>query len=314
MSRLDGLRGALSRLGSQPVAIDDTRAGAVLSIVTDLGRGVSISDDRLRAAFRGAKDNAGRNISYVPLGSEGKIFAIISARGVALYDFDWQPHCFSTRQLAQTISELAADPAISGCAIIFDTPGGAVTGTAEASAAIFAARRQKRIVGIIDPLCASAGYWLASQCSRIIAVPSADVGSVGVFMMHTDISKMLDNVGVKPTFIYADASPHKVEGNSYEPLKREAFDYYKSEINVVMNDFLAAIARGRGIHTESVQRLFGGGRTMSAALARQAGMIDAIATPDAAIQMALKPISNIPLNTKDARRRRLKLLEHGYGQ
>jgi hypothetical protein len=50
-------------------------------------------------------------------------------------------------------------------------------------------------------MAASAGYWLASQCTEIIATPSGDVGSVGVYMCHTDYSTMNDRIGIKPTYV-----------------------------------------------------------------------------------------------------------------
>lgn len=161
--------------------------------------------------------------------------AVLSVRGVALYDLEYQPFCFSTRKLASSVTDLANDPSVSAILLDISTPGGAVTGTAEAGNAIFAARSHKPILAIVNPLCASAGYWLASQASQIVAIPSADVGSIGVFQLHLDQSGLLENVGIKPTFIFA--GPHKVEANPFEPLSAAAKQFLQGEVDRIYSDF-----------------------------------------------------------------------------
>ena len=116
----------------------------------------------------------------IPAGKGGKATALVSARGVALYDVEFQPYCFSTLLLGQTVTALANDPEVGTVIVDIDSPGGLVTGTPEAGDAIFAARSGAQVVALINPLAASAAYWLASQAAEVVAVPSADVGSIGV--------------------------------------------------------------------------------------------------------------------------------------
>ncbi|WP_375779086.1 hypothetical protein ACE103_08635 [Bradyrhizobium sp. ma5] len=71
------------------------------------------------------------------------------------------------------------------------TAGGQVTGTPEAADAISETRSMKPISGIVDPLAASAGFWIAAQRSELIGVPSSDLGSIGVCMLHIESSKLL---------------------------------------------------------------------------------------------------------------------------
>ena len=52
---------------------------------------------------------------------------------------------------------------------------------------------------IVEGTAASAAYWLANQAGNITLTPSGEVGSVGVRMMHVDMSKMLENDGIKVT-------------------------------------------------------------------------------------------------------------------
>lgn len=268
----------------------DMRQGfgaAIAPLLEQVMRGDRVHDRDIYAAFASDDSDFERRDKIaaalatplvIPAGRGGKATALVSVRGIATYDLEYAPLCFSTLLLAQTVTALANDPEIGTVILDIDSPGGVVTGTQEAADAIFAARKGANIVAMVNPLSASAAYWIASQAQEIVAVPSADIGSVGVFMMHTDCSKMMEEAGVKPTFIFAKDSPYKVEGNMYEPLGEEAKAYYQSEVDVIMAMFVKSIARGRGVPSSKVLSDFGQGRTMSAPDAKAAGMIDRVAT------------------------------------
>jgi ClpP class serine protease len=95
-----------------------------------------------------------------------------------------------TGRLADRVREFGADPKIGAIVLNMMTPGGLVYGTAEAGDAIFEVRQSKPIVAVANNwMVASAGYWLATQASEFYASPSSDVGSVGVYAGHTDMSR-----------------------------------------------------------------------------------------------------------------------------
>jgi signal peptide peptidase SppA len=234
-----------------------------------------------------------------PSAKAGKYTALVSLHGVALYDLEYQPYCFSTLLLSQIMESLANDPSVDTIVLDINTPGGHVTGTQEAADAVYKAARRKQVIGIINPLCASAGYWIGSQCTKLIAVPSADVGSIGVFMCHYDCSAMLADAGVKPTFIFA--GEYKTEGNSLEPLSADALQFYQSEVNQTYDDFLTAVARGRGLTKDIVLEKFGKGRCYGAPMAKRIGMVDEIAT----IKLALQSVGlTMEMPEEGGRRRR----------
>lgn len=289
----------------------DVRSGygaALSGLFERIGRGQKVYDSEIREMMTGRAEaddaegkaervrlNAGPTI--VPGSKTGKFTAMISMHGVAMYDSEWQPYCFSTLLLSQVMGRLAADPQIETIVLDIDTPGGMVTGTQEAADAVYAAAKKKRVIGLVNPLCASAGYWIASQCTEIVGVPSADIGSIGVFMCHYDCSAMLADAGIKPTYIFA--GEYKVEGNSSEPLSEDGKAWFQSEVDQTYRDFIAAVARGRGMKPEAVIEKFGKGRCFSAPMAKKVGMIDSIST----IQGALASWG-VPDLAQEANRRR----------
>lgn len=283
--------------------------GAALSgLFERIGRGQKVYDSEIREMMTGraeADDEEGKaervrlaaGPTIVPGAKTGKFTALVSLHGVAMYDSEYQPYCFSTLLLSQIMGRLAADPQIEKIVLDIDTPGGMVTGTQEAADAVWAARKKKPVIGLVNPLCASAGYWIASQCTEIIGVPSADIGSIGVFMCHYDCSAMLADAGIKPTYIFA--GEYKTEGNSSEPLSDDGKAWFQSEVDGTYSDFIAAVARGRGVTSQAVIDKFGKGRCFSALMAKKVGMIDSIST----IQGALASWG-VPDLAQEANRRR----------
>lgn len=271
--------------------VRDGHGAAISGVLERVIRGHRVHDAELTEVFAYDADeddeprpqrvgiSAGPQV--FPGAGAGKGVALITMRGIALYDLEYQPYCFSTLLFAQTITALGNDPEIGTIIIDVDTPGGAVTGTAEAGDAVFAAREKKKVIALVNPLCASAGYWIASQATQIVAVPSADIGSIGVFMMHADCSVMMEQAGIKPTFIFA--GEHKVDGNPYQPLSDDARANWQDEVDTIYAAFLAAVARGRGTTVADVKANFGQGRTLMAPAAKKVGMIDAVSTLDGAL-------------------------------
>ncbi|CAN7313103.1 S49 family peptidase [Bradyrhizobium sp. LjRoot220] len=313
MSALDPLRDALRCVAGQLVALDQRHAPMLTNIVAELAQGIDVSDQTLKGLGRGEFESFSFRSApqMVPLaGGSGKSLAIVSVKGLALYELDFPPYAFSTRVLAQTLTELSEDRSVGAIVLDLNTPGGQVTGTPEASDAVWAVAKRKPVVGIVNPLCASAGYWIGSQCSKLIGVPSGDIGSIGVFMCHVDYSGALARAGVKATFIFA--GEHKTEGNPTEPLSDKARAFLQSEVDQTYADFLAAVARGRNTSSAVVRSQFGGGRCFSAPVAKRVGMIDEINTPSLALQSVAslgRMIAFVaPLQmTAEARRRRLAL-------
>jgi HK97 family phage major capsid protein len=165
----------------------------------------------------------------------------------------------------------------------FDSPGGSVYGIHEFAQEIFDARgKGKQIIAQIDPLCASAAYYLASQCDEIVMTPSGEVGSIGVRTMHQDLSKALEMKGIKITHI--SAGKFKTEGNPTEPLSEEGFAYQQQRVDDYYGAFVETVARGRGVSALEVKEGMGEGRVVGAADAKKLKMIDRIATLDETLQ------------------------------
>lgn len=180
----------------------------------------------------------------------------------------------------------AGDASVGGIVLDIDSPGGNVAMVPETVSMIHAARSADRpIVAVANTMCCSAAYWIGTAADELVATPSATVGSIGVYMLHRDMSERMAAEGIKATFL--SQGPRKVEGNPFEPLDDVARAAMLSEVRETYDVFTADVAKARGVPVsvvradpEAAERHFGGGRSYGATRALSLGMIDGIATLD----------------------------------
>ncbi len=184
------------------------------------------------------------------------------------------------------------DPTVGAILMPIDSPGGSVYGVQELCDTIMAARDVKPVVAIANSLAASAAYWIGSAASEFYCTPSGEVGSIGVFQPHMDISGMLSQMGVKQTLI--SAGKYKVEGNPFGPLDDDAMSFLQSRVDDYYNAFVSAVAAGRGVKEDAVRNGMGQGRVLGAAAAQQQKMIDGVATIPQVVSAMQKRMNAAP--------------------
>lgn len=190
----------------------------------------------------------------------------------------------STDAIANEVRSAAADPSVDAIVLEIDSPGGEVFGITEAAAAIREAGKVKPVVAHANSVAASAGYWLFSAASEGWVTPGGQIGSVGVYCLHVDASKAIEDMGEKWTFV--SAGKFKVEGNPAEPLSDEARLSMQASVNRYYEMFTADVAKGRRVSLKRVQGGFGEGRMLGAQAAVEEKMADGVATLEQAIARA----------------------------
>lgn len=182
----------------------------------------------------------------------------------------------AAESFARQFRASVADSNVGAIVIDINSPGGSVQGIEELAREIFNARGAKPIIAVANHLAASAAYWIGAAAGEFIATPSAEVGSIGVFAQHDDISQALEQAGVKVTLI--SAGRFKVEASPYEPLGDTARRAIQARVDDYFAMFAGSVARGRGVSAATVREGFGQGRAVGAQQAWALGMVDRIAT------------------------------------
>ena len=205
------------------------------------------------------------------------VLGIIAQRASEVDDISG-PGATSIEKLTNRFRSARDDASVRATVFDFDSPGGGVYGVQELADEIRAARGTKPMVSVANSLAASAAYWLASAADEVSVVPSGEVGSIGVYGAHEDLSGMLEKEGVKVTLI--SAGKFKVEGNPFEPLSEDARAYWQARVDEYYDAFAGGVAKSRGMPRSKVEKDFGQGRVVGAKAALEAGMVDRIETLD----------------------------------
>lgn len=263
----------LSAVASTKWAILPEKLETICALLNSRAAGIAATKEEIQAAMMGQDSvYAGEPVSSVAV---LPVYGVVSQRMTLMAEF-----CggFSCHSLTTDLRAAVADPAIKTIVLDIDSPGGSVTGVPELCAEILKLREQKEIIAVSNGMAASAAYWIAASCSKIVVTPSGEVGSIGVYQMHQDVSGALDKAGVAISFI--KAGQFKTDGNPYEPLSDSARTDMQDGVNAFYEMFVEGVAAGRGVSVEKVKADFGQGRMLMAKDAVAAGMADSIATLD----------------------------------
>jgi signal peptide peptidase SppA len=213
----------------------------------------------------------------------------------------------STAAIAAEIRAATLEPTVDAVVLEIDSPGGEVFGVPEAWSSIRESAKRKPIVAHANSVAASAALYLASAASEFWITPGGQAGSVGVYALHVDMSKALEQMGEAWDFVVATKSPYKIEGNPVGPLTDEARDHVQKDVDRYMVMFIRDLAKGRGISEKRVEEDFGGGRMLSPSEAVAAKMADGIATFEQVVGRAAQLAETGPVRKFRAEADRLEI-------
>ena len=194
----------------------------------------------------------------------------------------------------------ANDPEVGRIVYAVHSPGGSAFGVGEAAAALREVSKTKPTVAAVTYLSASAAYWLSSAQREIVAAPSALIGSVGVRVTHMDVSKALDDMGIRMTELSMPES--KSDLSPYKPLSDTARAELMRTVEDIYGVFAADISSARRIDMGKDGEQYG--RVHPASHAKSIGMVDRVATFEAILGESAPPA-----DLTATRRARLAILE-----
>jgi len=274
-----------------PWAILPGKLAAIKSLLTLRSAGLTLTAEDIRARLGG--DPPERQDPRI----NGMGVGVLPITGVIAQRMDLFSEISggtSTDALAADFRTMRDNPKVKAIVFAVDSPGGGVYGVDELAAEIRAARGIKPMVAVADSVAASAAYWLASAADEIVVTPGGQVGSIGVFTAHDDMSQMLGELGVKTTLI--SAGKYKVEGNPFEPLDPDAKAAMQATVDQYYGRFVGAVAAGRRVSAAAVKAGYGQGRMLTSEDALAAGLVDRIDTFDATLARVSAQVAVSSLN------------------
>lgn len=283
-------------------AMEPEKLAAVVSFLAHQASGEKLSAEEIEAkiAPATARSVARREgaVAIVPLRG------VIANRAPLMNDLSSGGGA-SNEAFQRSFIEARDDPSVKAIIIDGDTPGGAVLGTDESAELIYSSRGSKPIIAQVNAFAASAGYWILSAADEIVVTPSGEVGSIGVYTVHEDISVALEKLGVKRTLI--GAGKFKGELAPFAPLGEDALAYTQSRVDAYYDMFVGRVAKGRNLTVADVNNRFGQGRMVGAKDALARGMVDRIATMDETLARFTVPAASPTGGTSALQRRKRAL-------
>lgn len=261
----------LMAVASEYWAIDEDKFDQIVSFLALQASGEKFSSEELQARISRQTE---RDVAR----QEGAV-AVLPFRGVLANRMSMMGDISggtSYEGFARTFDRAVADPDVKAIILDVDSPGGVVSGVDELSQRIFSARGSKPIIAHVNATGASAAYWSITGADEIILSPSAEVGSIGVMMVHDDVSAALEKAGVKRTLI--SAGKYKGEGAPFQPLGEEAREFRMQRAEFYYDKFVNRVAANRGVSASTVKSGFGQGRMVTAEDAVAQKMADGIAS------------------------------------
>lgn len=269
-------------LFNTPVALNEGQAHLLAALVESQGMGAALQqalyDDGDVVQPSARRGDAG----YDMLGD----CALIQATGLLVHKSGMLRPCWGIcgyDGLRQAFLTAQHDAAVERIAVLYNSPGGAVSGVFDLADTMFETRGVKPVWAILDESAQSSAYALASAADKVIVPRTGAVGSIGVYIMHVDVSEALAKAGIKVTFV--KKGELKVDGKSEIPLTDRAIADMQAAVNKSGALFDELVARNRRIAVERVTGFEGVSFMGEDGVA--AGLADAVMSPAAAFQALL---------------------------
>ncbi len=184
------------------------------------------------------------------------------------------------------IESFAADADCRGIMLYLNSPGGSVYGTDEVYRALLDYKQQtgNPVYAWGASTVASGAYYISCAADEFTADRNCWVGSIGVYVQHTDVSALIDSLGIDVTYI--TTGENKAMGNIYTPLTEEQLAIYQALIDSAYEQFLGIVMDARGYSRDELLPI-ADGRVYTADQGLENGLIDGIETYDEACARAM---------------------------
>ena len=164
-----------------------------------------------------------------------------------------------------------------------DSPGGSATSSDLLYHSLTRVAETKPVVAYVRGLGASGGYYLCCAASRVVALPTALVGSIGVIHLRPILEQLLGKLGIEFS-VFKEGRLKDMSGFWRSPTPEEG-DKFQSLIAEMYDTFVSVVAQGRSMEQEKVREL-ATGEVYTARRGHELGLIDELGDFHRALKLA----------------------------
>ena len=191
-------------------------------------------------------------------------------------------------KVEKTLRQIRAatnDSSVRAIIMEVDSPGGAVTPCDEIYNALGRFRESdsgRRVIVFSRDVNASGAYYLSMASDRIMAEPTAIIGSIGVMIQTINLRELTERIGIRDTTI--KSGERKDILNPFRDVTEEERDILQDLVDAMFDRFAGIVQDGRGFSDEQMD-LITDGRIMTAEDALDMGMIDEVGYWEDAVEL-----------------------------
>lgn len=190
-----------------------------------------------------------------------------------------------TDNILRQIRAASNDDDVRAILLEIDSPGGAITPTDEIAAALRTfreSREDRRVVAFVRDLAASGGYYVAAGADRILAEPTAMVGSISVIMQTLNWHTLSERIGV--TDLTIKSGRNKDLLNPFQPVSPEQIAILQRMVDELHRRFVGVVREGRKLDAEQAEEL-SDGSVFTAEEAMNRGLVDSLGHWEDAVRL-----------------------------
>lgn len=200
--------------------------------------------------------------------SDNQIAVVYAAGEIAEYNNAG----IECHELVPIIVSLANNENVKGMVLRVNSPGGSVFGSEQIGEALdYFKSKGKPLAVSMGDYAASGGYWISAGADIIYADPLTVTGSIGIFGMVPNISRLADKIGLHPQTV--STNPGVLFPSIFYPMSQQQEDALQKNIDLGYDKFINRVATGRKKSVNYIESI-GGGRVWSGIKAKELGLVD----------------------------------------
>lgn len=209
---------------------------------------------------------------------DSKHTALINLRGAIDASGD-----ASAEKLNDALQAAFDDKGTAGVIMRINSPGGSPV----QSGIVYDEIRRQRVKHpeiplyvVVEDLCASGGYYIASAADKIFVDKASIVGSIGVLMDGFGFTGTMDKLGVERRLL--TAGENKGFLDPFSPQDEKQKEHAKLLLSEIHRQFIEVVRKGRGTRLKENPEMFSGlmwtgSQSIAMGLADDFGTVDSVA-------------------------------------
>jgi len=236
-----------------------------------------------------------RNVATTPSNFAKDKIAIVYAQGQILSG-EGDVNYIGDGAIRRAIQDARKDENVKAIVLRVDSPGGSALTSDLIWRELELAKKEKPVVVSMGNYAASGGYYIACNANTIFAENGTITGSIGVFGVLPNLTKLSNKVGINTVQVktHDNASGY----SPFVPLQDNYRQTMQNEIERIYSSFVTKVAKGRKMTVAQVDSI-AQGRVWTGSEALKIGLVDKIGGLDDAIKEAAKLAKTSEYHTKD---------------